>query len=80
MSQCVQVNGTTGALEPSTASPCTSFVMLTPDEYSSLVASPLNLSAEDGATLSVAILGVWAVAWSFKALVKALNVDGEVNE
>jgi hypothetical protein len=79
MAQCIVVNAT-GQLETTTADPCTTLLVLTPPEYAALNASPLNLSAEDGLTLSVAIVGVWSVAWALRALVHSLNTDGEVNE
>lgn len=75
MAQCVviqNVNGT-DVFVPSSADPCTTLLLLNPVEYSSWVGSPLNLSAADGLTLSGAILGVWAIAWSFRALLKAVH-------
>ena len=36
----------------------------------------LNLSAEEGAEISSAILLVWAVAWAFRVLVRSINSDG----
>jgi len=82
MGQCVVVGnvGGTDVLVPSASDPCTGFVLLNATEYSAWLVSPLNLSAEDGLTLSVAILGVWATAWSIRALVRALGSDGEVTE
>ncbi len=77
MAQCVAVVG--GSVVEA-AEPCTGFLLLSPAEYAQVVASPFNLTAEDGLTLSVAILGVWAVAWSIRALVRALDTDGEVRE
>ena len=81
MAQCIVADpAASGALYVTAAEPCVSLVALTPAEYAQLAASPFNLTAEDSGLLSVAILGVWAVAWSFRALVQALNVDGEVIE
>jgi len=79
MAQCVAVANVSGTdvLVPSSADPCTGLVVLTPSEYSAWVVSPLNLSAEEGAALSVAILAVWSVAWAARALVRALGTDGE---
>lgn len=37
---------------------------------------PWNLSVSEGAQISAAILGVWAFAWCFRALRRALNSDG----
>lgn len=79
--QCVVVDSAASdVLRATAAEPCLGFVVLSPTEYSAWVVSPLNLSAEDGVLLSTAILGVWAVAWSFRALARALNTDGEVIE
>lgn len=39
--------------------------------------SPFFLSAEDGALISVAVVGVWCIAWAFKALALTLRNDGE---
>jgi hypothetical protein len=79
MAQCVVIDGG-GVVTASAADPCPGFVVLTPTEYGSFLASPFSLSAEDGATVSIAIIGVWAVAFAFRALAKALHTDGEVNE
>lgn len=70
----------TPVLIASDADPCTSVVLLTPSEYAAWSASPLNLSAEDGLLLSVAILGVWGSAYAWRALARALNVDGHSTE
>lgn len=42
-------------------------------EYYLQGSSPFALSASDGAILGGAILAVWATAFAFKALIKALN-------
>lgn len=36
----------------------------------------LDLSPEDGAAISSAILLVWAVGWAFRALIQAIRSDG----
>ncbi len=36
----------------------------------------LDLSTSDAAQISGAVLLVWAVGWGFRALYRALNVDG----
>ena len=79
MAQCVAVNAD-GSLSLSASDPCTELVVLTPAEYSTLATNPLNLSAEDGALMSIAIVGVWAVAWSIRALADVLRSGGEPNE
>lgn len=59
------------------AGECAQLVVLTPAEYGSLASNPFQLSISEGAQVSAAILGVWATAWCCKALVRALNSDGE---
>lgn len=59
--------------------PCTQAVLLSPAEYTRWLDNPLNLSIEDGAQLSAAILGVWAVAWVARTIVRALDSDGETS-
>lgn len=76
MSQCVVINAG-GQLETSTADPCTSLVVLTPAEYGALSANPFVLTPEDGLLISAAVVGVWAAAWSWKALVWTLKDHGE---
>lgn len=39
----------------------------------SAVFAPFDLSASDGALVGVAIMGVWAAAFAFKAAIRALN-------
>jgi len=84
MAQCAYIANVSGtnvlAADPAASGACTNLVVLSADEYANWQNNPLNLSAEDGLTLSVAILGVWAVAWSIRALVRALDTDGEVTE
>lgn len=38
--------------------------------------SPFNLSVEDGYLVSASIVGVWVVAWAFRALYLTLTSDG----
>lgn len=38
---------------------------------------PFNLSLEEGAAISGAILLVWVVGFGIRALIRALNVDGD---
>lgn len=56
-------------------SSCTTAVILTPAEYGQVAGSLLNLSLEDGAVLAVAVVGCWAVAFAFRAAIRALDVD-----
>jgi len=82
MSQCAVITNVSGVdvLAPSAADPCTSLVVLTPAEYSALAQNPFALSPEDGATVAAAVLGVWAIAWSFRALYDVVTDGGEVSE
>ena len=59
--------------------PCTGFVLLTPAEYSAMASNPFVLSVEDGALISGAIGGVWALAWALRAIRSALDTGGETN-
>lgn len=38
---------------------------------------PFNLTLEDGAQISSAILLVWVVGYGIRMLIRTLNVDGE---
>jgi hypothetical protein len=77
MPQCVTVDQINGVdvIVPSTSDPCTTALLLSPTEFAHIAQNPFVLSLEDGAQLSAAIVGVWAVAWCVKALVLALRVD-----
>lgn len=78
--QCVTVTnldtgtGVVQVLSPDSSSPCSSSLYLVDVPG---FTSPLYLSAEDGALLSSAVIGVWCIAWVFKALVLTLKNDGE---
>ena len=38
---------------------------------------PLQLSADEGAVIAGAILAIWAIGWSFRALIQTLkHTDG----
>lgn len=73
MSQCVVIAG--GQVVPDSSVPCppTSFLLMSPAEVQAVQWSPLNLSLEDGSVLAVAIVGVWAAAWCWRALIKTLD-------
>lgn len=45
-----------------------------------LLPSAFSLSAEDGALLGGAIVGVWAAAFAFRAAIRALRADEPVAE
>lgn len=74
MAQCVAFDAN-GVLMSSTADPCTTMVVLTPAEYGAMSLAPFQLSLADGAQIGLAILSVWAVGWSFRMLIRAVDVD-----
>ena len=84
MAQCaavVNVNGQALFAPVDTGdAPCTSLLLLTPAEYGVVSGSPFNMTAEDGLVLSVAIVGVWAVAFSWHAIRRALGSTGGESE
>lgn len=49
-------------------------------KYMATNPSPFNLSVEDGYLVSGSIVGVWVVAWAFRALYLTLRSDGEPTE
>jgi len=51
----------------------TDYVLLTLAEHQEATASPFRLTATEGGLLSVAILTVWAAAFTARAAIKALN-------
>jgi hypothetical protein len=75
MGQCVVI--ASGAVVESLADPCTGFVLLTPAEYSAMAANPFVLSAEDGAAVAMAVVGVWVVAFAFRALFRVIRGSEE---
>lgn len=79
MADCAQWVATSvgTVLVQESASSCTSAVVLTPAEYAALSSNPFNLSFEDGALVSGAVVAVWGAAWVFKALILTLKDDGE---
>jgi hypothetical protein len=56
------------------------FVLVDPQEFATISANPFALDLAGAAQISVAIAGVWAVAWVFRALIKAMAIDREENE
>ena len=80
MAQCAYIVNLSGqdVIAPQTAASgaaCTSMVVLSADEYANWQNNPLNLSASDGLALSVAILSVWAMAFTWCSISSALNVS-----
>lgn len=75
MPQCV-VLSETGAVQASSADPCTGFVLLTPAEYGVVAANPFVLTVEDGILISGAVGAVWALAWALRSIRSVLS-DGD---
>lgn len=79
--QCVVVD-TNGALvlqdpQPADISSCAMVVL----SGSEAVGNPFALSAEDGAAVGVAIIGVWAVAFAIRAVIQPLKgIEHESSE
>lgn len=78
--QCVTI-GEGGALvlqnpQPANLSECGMVVL----SGSEAMGNPFALSAEAGATISVAIIGVWAVAFGIRAAIQTLFVKGSNHE
>ena len=79
MGLCVVMDSGTGALT-GTSTPvesCATYVLMSPGEYTYATASSAwALSLQDGVDIGVAILGVWALAWCFRMVAKAiLSID-----
>lgn len=75
MAQCMalaQMDGQQVAVAVDVA-PCTSLVMLTPVEYSTMAENPFRLSIEDGVLISGAVGTVWAFAWAVRAVRSVLS-------
>ncbi|MDO9292640.1 MAG: phage coat protein [Hydrogenophaga sp.] len=49
------------------------YVLVTYDELSAYTASPFRLTAAEGGLLSAAVIGVWATAFVFRAVVKVFT-------
>jgi len=49
------------------------YVLITGEELSAYTASPFRLSAGEGSLIAVGIVGVWALAFTFRSIVKVLN-------
>lgn len=41
---------------------------------------PFQLDTAEGAIISGAILGIWAIGWAIRMVIKTLNVDDVSNE
>jgi hypothetical protein len=53
------------------------YVVETGGEFS--LGSLMNLSPDDALVISVAVAGLWAVAWAFKQVIHAVNLNGNEN-
>jgi hypothetical protein len=84
MSLCAEIGtvGSQAVLVPSAASSgaCVTAVVLTPDEYASVMSNPLLLSIDSGTQIALAIGAVWALAWSIRQIGKTLDGDSQHSE
>lgn len=48
-------------------------VVFTQQDFTEYLASPFKMSVSDGASISGAILLVWAAAWGVRVLIRTLN-------
>ena len=71
MAQCVQIVSGQLQLDGSPASSCTGYLLLSADEVTLLHAVPL-LSVSDGALIGSAMLGLWALAFIFRAAARSI--------
>jgi len=78
MSLCVELAAS--AVQASAASPCTGYVLLTVSEADLVLSSPFRLTAEQGASIGVAIGAVWALAWGIRVLLRLLQPDAREDE
>lgn len=76
MTQCVAIDGA-GALVASSESPCTTFVLMTPIEYTFAASNPFFLDTADGALVSGAIAAVWGLAWGIRQIRAAMDGPGD---
>lgn len=84
MAQCVDVVNVSGqdVLTPVAASSgaCVTALVLTPSEYSTLMASPFVLTPDEAVQLSLAVCLLWAVAYGFRAFIRTLQIDEKESE
>ena len=80
--KCVSVNGATGFFQDAGPPPCAdgSIVIYTNLDFRTLTASPLNLSLSDGGLVGAAIVGVWAIGYCIRALIRVLSSGDVENE
>lgn len=80
--QCVTImpDGYIKSLPPATECIEGQYVLVSPDQYKNLALSPFNLSAEDGAIVSAAIVAVWCVGFASRAIIKTLKGNDHEND
>lgn len=71
---CISVNAA-GVLQKSGDAPCPngSLVAFSELEFTTATASPWNLSLSDGGLIGAAIVGVWAIGYCIRSLVRVLS-------
>lgn len=80
--QCAYIDAQGVVRSTGSAETCAdgTFVLVTPDQYKNLALSPFNLSAEDGAIVSAAIVAVWGVGFASRAIIKTLKGNDHEND
>lgn len=54
------------------------YVVVTQAEFDAATVSPFRLSLDEAGAISAAILGVWAIGWAIRTLVRVLrHVDAD---
>lgn len=76
--RCVTIDGNGIVVDvvpqPVDTSTCLT-VIGSPGDLQNPVSQWLSISLDDGASIGMSIFMVWVVAWGFKMLVRALDVD-----
>lgn len=77
---CASLSGSSLVVAPAgTVCGASDLVVFTSAEAGQLFNSPFNLSIEQGGAVAVAVLSVWAVAWAFRVVIKALNPTEDIS-
>lgn len=80
MASCViaDVNGVL-SVTATAVGECTGFIVLSVEDYNNFAEGAWwnGLTLDDGAAISGAILGVWAVGWAIAQIARLLKLDDE---
>jgi len=73
---CASLSGSSLVVAPAgTVCGASDLVVFTSAEADQIFNSPLALTAEQGGAVAGAIMLVWACAWAFRMVIRALNSD-----